>query len=121
MFLKSASTFIWGKIQPQLLISTRVGVFFVLFSSEGSFQLFPQRVQVRQVRCDLLPGQREPPVLPETPQVLPPTTPDTGRSAGRLGWDPCMAFRFNHTVVIYLIILVVANLLSFLLQALLHR
>ena len=38
-----------------------------------------------------------------------------------VGWDPCMAFRFNHTVVIYLIILVVANLLSFLLQALLHR
>ncbi len=41
-----------------------------------------QRVQVPEVRGDLLPGEREPPVLQEATQVLTPSSSDTGRSAG---------------------------------------
>ncbi len=44
--------------------------------------LFFQRVQVPEVRGDLLPGEREPPVLQEAAQVLPPSSSDSGRSAG---------------------------------------
>jgi hypothetical protein len=41
-----------------------------------------QRVQVPEVRGDLLPGEREPPVFQEAAQVLPPSSSDSGRSAG---------------------------------------
>jgi hypothetical protein len=41
-----------------------------------------QRVQVPEVRGDLLPGEREPPVLQEAAQVLTPSSSDSGRSAG---------------------------------------
>jgi hypothetical protein len=52
---------------------------------------FFQRVQVPEVRGDLLPGEREPPVLQEAAQVLTPSSSDSGRSAG----ESSLLFFFN--------------------------